>query len=337
MNLNKKYSLTLLALFYFSPLFAVAALLENYRVFIFALIAWYGIGFASFSFLFFRLKTAEKIKEQDRSLVDVNQNLQRELENLKKSQNNFSHEFLIANKELQDSVDKKESILSEYRSTLKDQRLVIEKKQEEVNVLQIKINDLKYEVENLLKLKNEPIESEKHWLAQPEISDSEKNHQTRSLLKSVEGKLNHYAKLAIELNQSNLFSNSPSLLANFGLSHLAIDQRRFFDCLQSEEEDVVVVYSKPEKRFIFISQQIRDLLGYSSDKCQRDFMSFIQKGSEFLQQAFDHEAYSEAASIPLLMKTKSGKDVLTHCQLKEISQGTFKNHILGILTIASKA
>ncbi len=277
---------------------------------------------------------ARELEEQSRR----ERSLIKELDKLKGLHHYQEREYANLNEELQNKLDKKETILSEYRSTLKEQRKIIEKKQEETNILQVRLNDLKYEVENLLKLKGgDPEEKEFFKVTNEEEKEapSENLESSYGLVDTIQGKLDRYVKMAVKLNGAHDFANKDYKYSELSLGSLIIDQRRLFDRLQNEDQDTVLVYSREEKSLVFINQQVKSLLGWSPDRFLKDFSFFIQKGSLQWTEALEDVKLDHQKSIRLLMKTRSGRDVLTHCYLKEVPSGIFRGYVLGILSAAT--
>lgn len=274
-----------------------------------------------------------------RELEDQNKNqkqLQLEVEKLKGINLHQERELIHLNDDLHNQLDKKETILGEYRNTLKEQRKVIEKKQEEVNVLQIRVNDLKYEVENLLTLKKEPPSS-LSFIEQPHentVEDENSAHKS-SLADSVQVKLDRYVKMATRLNGARHFAGKDSKYSELSLGSLIIDQRRLFDRLQNEESSAILVYSREEGQIVFVNPCIKDLLGWSPERFVKEFYFLIQKGQEEWNEALEDVKLDHQKSIRLLLKTRSGKDALITCHLKEVSEGVFKSYVLGILSSTS--
>jgi len=276
---------------------------------------------------------ARELEEQSRR----EHSLGKELDKLKGLQHYQEREYATLNEELQNKLDKKETILSEYRSTLKEQRKIIEKKQEDTNILQVRLNDLKYEVENLLKLKGGDPEKKEFFEAPKKEEEvvSETLEPSCGLADTIQGKLDRYVKMAVKLNGAHDFANKNYKYSELSLGSLIIDQRRLFDRLQNEDQDTVLVYSREEKSLVFINQQVKCLLGWSPERFLKDFSFFIQKGSIQWTEALEDVKLDHQKSIRLLMKTRSGRDVLTHCYLKEVPSGIFRGYVLGILSAAT--
>ncbi len=345
---------------YFSPFVWVLKWVQDSPKSFYGLLSWallsYGLLITSFRFLKKNLNVIQNAQVQSKSTSKEKkansigfdfkqqlkegeireQNLQRELEVQKKRMAQQVKELTQLSVELQNQLDKKETILSEYRSTLQDQRSVIEKKQSDINLLQVRVNDLKYELENVLKLKNVTHEDSLPFLKSSlAFEKKDLNFEVDTsfgLLGSLQDKLDRYVKIAMTLNSSYHLTKNQSRHAQVPLGSLIIDQRRLFDRLQNEEAETLMVYSKEEKRLIFINNQITSLLGWSPERFLTDFSLLIQKNYREWREALEELKALEQKNLRLIMKSKSGKEVLTHCYLKEVPEGVFKGHVIGLLS-----
>ncbi len=255
--------------------------------------------------------------------------LQRRLDQLNHHHLQEIREFTDLNKDLQEQLTKRESSLSESRLTLKEQRRVIEKKQEEINILKIQVNDFKYEIESILKLKNQPAPAAEPIKIQ---TDSKSEASTQGL--SLKDKLQRYIDLSMNITQSNPFA-APQNGYRLPIGALVIDQRRLFDRLQAEETDVILVYSQEDEKLVFVNKQIQELLGWRAEKFLKDFSFLVEKGLSNWQETLKGLQDGYLGEVRLLMKTRSGENLLTHCYLKVIPKGAFEGHVLGILTSAA--
>lgn len=261
--------------------------------------------------------------------------LLKKVEQLKEMCEHQESEYQYLNQDLNAQLEKREKALTECQLTIKEQRRIIEKKQEEINVLNMHQNDLKYEMENLLKIKKEETTLFNDDDQADELSNYESNHKPPPYELSLSEKLQHYIDLAREMTQSNPFTK-PRKGYRFPLGTLVIDQRRLFDRLQNEESEVILVYSMDEQRLIFVNDHIKDLLGWNPDKFIKDFPFLVQKGLHQWHEAIDELKEGDQSEVRLLMKTFQGQNILTHCYLKIVPQGAFEKHILGILSSAAK-
>ncbi|MCH9632797.1 MAG: hypothetical protein S4CHLAM6_11390 [Chlamydiae bacterium] len=353
--------------FYFSPLMIIRKKIELSNSFFTFLVFWSILGFAALVYFWrlFDLRSKEiwitRLKKEAghkdikdykiqvrhfsqkmRDLVEelnqkneIEKKLLYKVEQLKGMHQNHEDEYNFLNQDLQNQLDKREIALSDSRLTIKEQREIIEKKQEEINILNMQINDLKYEVENLLKIdeQEQDIFTEEKLDLEPIVEKPHLNLSDQEV--SLSDKLQRYIDLAQKMTETNPFAQ-PKTGHHFPFGTLLIDQRRLFDRFQNEESEVVLVYSIEEERLIFINDQVQNLLGWNSDKFLKDFLFLVQKGHEQWDKALQTLSDNQLQEVRLLMKTRSGQNILTHCYLRKVPQGAFEGHVLGILSSAAK-
>ena len=367
----QKYQKTLLftlCFFYFSPLLVASKTLHLSRGFFAFLTFWCLLGFSTLVYLLklFQNKTKERLlkslyeetgykekyeyEQQVERLVErmkllveelneknsSEKTLIKKIEQLKEICGHHEMEYQHLNQDLQNQLEKNERMLTECRFTIKDQRRIIEKKQEEINVLNMQINDLKYEMENILKINKEdlPLFTEEDN-REPGSSDLTFLRQKPSHELTLSEKLGRYIDMTKKMTELSPFASEKNGY-RFPLGTLMLDQRRLFDRLENEESEVVLVYSLEEKRLIFINNQIKGLLGWNPDKFIKDFPFLVQKGLHQWHEVIEELKEGDFGEVRLLLKTLQGQNILTHCYLKRIPQGAFEGHLLGILSSAAK-
>lgn len=355
----------LLSVIYFTPYFCVLKLLQSEPLLFWGVCFWGLISYIllSYGLLFFLRQSQANFHDLPKQRVDalksqfLKQNQAQKktqkpersgqiAQHIDKQEQSFLNriqafqkkekDFLRQHSELQHQIDKKETILSEYRSTVQEQRLVIEKKHKDIELLQTRISDLKYELENVLQIKGptQPVESVSTNQLEPKRSDYSEGY---SLSASIQDKLNHYVDMATKLNTSYHLAKREGKMAPFSLGSLVIDQRRLFDRLQNEENETLLVYSRDENRLVFVNDRVKSLLGWTPERFLQDFNFLIQKGRIQWSEAIEESRQLEQVSARLLMRSKSGREVLTHCHLAQVPEGVFKGYIIGILESAAGA
>lgn len=268
----------------------------------------------------------------------------------------------LASKSIQDLADYK--IFSEEQLNQKSlliqglqQRFIelqgdLETRNDKISQFESKIRDLSYEIKTLLQLNEcETKEAEKsnkialfshsegfvvkeprhqyHYHADEENSPivEMKVHDADEAMLMLKRCIDIAQKLA----GANYYSSEGGRFREMSPQSYAIDLRRLFDSLRSENASMVLVYSQKEDRLLFVNNQSRSVLGWSSEKFIQDFQSIIQKGTVEWKNALTQAASHCEAQAKILMKTKTGNDIPVHCLLGMIPIGLFKGYIIGIL------
>ncbi len=291
-----------------------------------------------------------KVKEQ---IEELNQKKE-EIHHLTKEQKQFDHrvedvqhEFNTHRTNSEEEIRRKTVLLSEYQETINQQREVIKKKQDQISELESKVHDLNYEVKTLLQLAEiensssmtpheGKIVSEKAQSYQvtpepePDRYSSVLNYKIRTPEEAFM-QLKRCIDIAQKITGSNRFGNGGSRFRDMPIDNYALDLRRLFDSLGSESSSTVIVYSLKEKRLLFANDQTKNLLGWNGDKFIQNFSEIIQEGEEEWKRGISNLSSSSHSSLRLLLKTKTGHNLLVHCHLGSIPTGVFRNHVIGVL------
>jgi hypothetical protein len=258
----------------------------------------------------------------------------------------------------EEQLKQKQLQLATLQQIIEDQRLEMEKRQEQISQLDTKVHDLSYEIKTLLYLheeENTPSKTsgikeeishvfrsgniiESHEIA-VEIPESPINSDHNILETPVRtpmeaaNLLKKCVNIAQKLTGANYYHTESSRYREFSSSYNAIDQRRLFDNLRSETGALIIVYSQKEHKLLFVNNESKTLLGWSPEKFVADFASssIMQGGMNDWKKALSFLATGSDSQARLLLKTKQGQEVLLNCHLGVISTGLFRNYIIGIL------
>jgi hypothetical protein len=309
------------------------------------------------------------LEEESQSLESLQQDLKRTQEDLEtksyelaqaqEEQELFEKQ---ATKSIQDLADYK--IFSEEQLNQKSllihnlqQRFIelqgdLEAKTDKISQFESKIRDLSYEIKTLLQLNESEIKEADKSSKIERFSQSEgflvkeprhqyHYHADEENSPVVEMKvhdadeamlmLKRCIDIAQKLAGANYHSSEGGRFREMSPQNYAIDLRRLFDSLRSENASMVLVYSQKEDRLLFVNNQSRSVLGWSSEKFIQDFQSIIQKGTVEWKHALIQAASHYEAQAKILMKTKTGNDIPVHCLLGMIPIGLFKGYIIGVL------
>lgn len=280
-------------------------------------------------------KNMELIQKQNQ-LEETLHKLEQEKLQFEHKMEDVQHEMSTKSNEADEEVRRKTTLLSEYQETINQQREVIKKKQEQVTELESKVRDLNYEVKTLLQLAE--IGSSKENTDSQVIEDKEEVtpsfHYTGSMVKGPDEASSHLGKcinIAQKITSANRFSNGNSRFQHMPLDNSALDFRRLFDSLRSETSSGVIVYSLKENRLIFANDQIDSLLGWNPENFTQNFSDIIREGYEEWNQALGQLSPSCETKARMLLKMKSGQNLLVNCHLKMIPTGIFRHYVIGVL------
>ena len=209
-----------------------------------------------------------------------------------------------------------------------EQRSEMEKRQEQIQLLDAKVHDLSYEIKTLLQLHPTdpqpltlpPLPLEISSQRYDEENEKKENQEGFALLQrclqtaqKIQG--THYH--STDTGRSRETSNSS-----------AIDQRRLFDALRGYTSGLIFVYSLKDDRPLFVNSTCRTMLGWSGEKFLSDFSEIAQEEwVKWLRHATQLES-GQLVPNHLFAKAKNGSEVLLKCFSGLISSGAFRNYVI---------
>lgn len=299
-------------------------------------------------------KTLEDSKLRQKELIEELNTKNESLHKLETEKTLFEHriadiqsEWNTFKTENEEEIRRKSVLLSEYQETINQQRDVIKKKQETISELESKVRDLNYEVKTLLQLaelgnKNSspnPKEEGIHEAAsayQIEMYDDDilEPRGQHLLIKTPEEASSHLKRcidVAQKITGANRFGNGNSRFKDLPIDNRALDLRRLFDNLRCENSAIIIVYSQKDNKLLFANNQTTHLVGWTPDKFTHHFSEIIAEGAQEWKKGIGALSATSDSRLRLVMKTKSGQNLLVHCHLGIIPTGAFRNHIIGVL------
>lgn len=256
-------------------------------------------------------------------------------------------EFNTYKSSTEEELQRKTVLLLEYQETVNQQREVIKKRQDQIGEFETKVRDLNYEVKTLLQLADydkdpipkqieSPIFIEKGSLYNysPDQDDEEsyplqENHVKTSEEASTQ--LKRCIDIAQKITGANHLNNETSRFRDLSIDNFTLDLRRLFDNLRSENACTVVVYSQKENKLLFANNQAKSLLGWSIEKFVQNFQEIAKEGDLEWKKGLSQLSTLPESRMRLMMKTKTGQNLLVHCHLGVIPRGIFRNHVIGVL------
>lgn len=252
-------------------------------------------------------------------------------------------------------LNEKNLFISNLEKTIEEQKVNLEKKDQQIQELDSKTRDLSYEIKTLLYLqetekespslflnpkneepikisepKNLPlkstfeVESQKHEI----FDDSEDVIKTATEASIL---LKKCILLAQKQSSMNYYENETSRYWDIATPHFTIDQRRLFDSLKEETTGLILVYSPRESKLLFVNNLSKQWLGWSPEKFIQDFSIIIQEGLPEWKRSLSLLSSTPETQSRLLVKSKLGQEKMMYCHLGSISTGSFKNYVLGVL------
>jgi len=260
-----------------------------------------------------------------------------EFEDLRKEYNRLEEEAVRQNEETQKNLKHKDSLLTEYQRTISEQRMIIEKKQRYIAKLEGKVRDLMYEIRSLLQLETTPPKGDER----EGLGSSEQAMIDAFLLPSSSPQtpydfsmqLQKYIEKVENLTGVDhlgyVGGKSPRFL-DLSLECYAIDRRRLFDIFKDETAGIMYIYSPSERKFLFVNQLVKSLIGWSPEKFMKEFSRLVPQGYLDWEEAVSKVKAIKECSMRLAILNKSGQLQSFECYMGMISKGPFIQHVIGM-------
>lgn len=291
------------------------------------------------------LATQEDIQQKIQEMQKIQDDYDRAQKQVLKGSQDFAEYKLFSEEQL----NQKGLLIQSLQQRIHQQNDELEAKQEKISQFESKIRDLSCEIRTLLELNVNEAESEKNK-KNPFINKQDslvvkatlhEYHTEDGVAAAIETQVQNDAEgslllkrcvdIAQKLAGVNYYGAEGMRHREFSPHNYAIDLRRLFDSLRSENGALVLVYSQKEDKLLFVNNQSKDLLGWSPEKFVQDFQAIIQKGTVDWKNALTQVTAHYEAHAQILMKTKTGSELAVRCRLGMIPVGLFKGYVIGVL------
>jgi len=251
---------------------------------------------------------------------------------------------------LEEQLNQKEALLAESQQDLTELRETLSDRQKLIEGLQDKVDDLNYEIKTLLHLADIDDGIEADYLFDDEEEDlmvvEEIKHSYRAepedelalfsgkLAKTFEEasrQLKRGVDIAQKITGANLYQQADGRYRDVSFGNLALDLRHLFDNLRSEHDGVILFYSQKEKKLIFVSAQVKHLMGWSPDKVMQNFEDLILKGLEDWREAIAKIGLKVEVQVSMMFKAKTGADASVNALMSAVPSGLFKQDVVIVL------
>ncbi len=249
-----------------------------------------------------------------------------EFEDLRKEYHRLEEDYARALSENQNQIKHRESLNNEYQRTISEQRMIIEKKQRYIAKLEGKVRDLMYEIRSLLQLEDAPMEPSpsptQHYLP---------SHHAMNTPYDLSMQLQRFIEKAEnQTGMEHLGGKTPRFLDLSG--SYEVDRRRLFDSFRDETVGIVFILSLTEKKFLFVNQHVKALLGWSPEKFMKEFPRLVITGYPEWKKALTNIWQVSESKTHISIQGKTGERKEFICIMGMITKGPFTNHIIGILS-----
>jgi hypothetical protein len=239
-------------------------------------------------------------------------------------------------------MEQQQGLIRKLQESLAEQKTSFEKKQQQISSLESKVSDLTYEIKTLLQIAESSTHSFQSDFSEPSsppfsykpVSEPEEifipiEKQIRTL-EEASLQLKRCLDIAQKITGSHRFNSQSNMISNSPADSFALDLRRLCDSLRSENISLILLYSPKENQLLFANNQIKPLTGWSPEKFVHNFKELLQDENAW-KQGVASLAISSESAIKLVVKTKTGNDIILQGVLGMIPTGIFRYHTIAVL------
>lgn len=264
--------------------------------------------------------------------------MQDEMERYRKLWEDLDNERTVFKESLEEQLVEKNRLLLEYEETNASLKQDLEKVLQKNEELEIKVNDLNYEIKTLLQLSelDESLKEEEPFEAldpspvykTPEVEPAQPVKMIRNP-EEASMQLKRCLDIAQKITGASHYQHLEGRYQNFPTNNAALDLRHLFDNLRSEHGASILFYSHKDHKLLFANNQIKNLLGWSPEKVIQDFSELIVEGGEDWKEAIRQS--KNQGPLSLMMKTKSGEILEIKALIGIIPSGVFRQDLITVL------
>lgn len=240
-------------------------------------------------------------------------------------------------------LDQHKAYINDLQSSLAEQKGLIDKKQQQITLLETKVSDLTYEIKTLLQIAERHSEtlsssiqesdytySVAATLPESDLSDTQYEKQVHTA-EEASRQLKRCLDIAQKITGSNRFNSQMSSFLDSPADSFALDLRRLCDTLRSESNSTILLYSPKENQALFANNQVKTLTGWSPEKFVQNFNEILDNSLQDWRQALSSLAAKNETTIKLSIKNKNGQNIDVHSHLGLIPTGIFRNHAIAVI------
>lgn len=235
-------------------------------------------------------------------------------------------------------------LLHEHQQTINEQRETLEKKQQQIALLEGQVRDLHYEIKTLMEVEERqsiirfPMDryraKEFDYATQPSPEEDLLSVSPPHIHGPNEASLQ--LKRCLDIAQKitggqYMHSRPSSRLKDLPVENTALEMRRLFDNLRSENQATILLYSPKESKLLFVNNPIKSLTGWTPEKFVQQFQELQSDGGEAWRHSINQLSFKNETQATFWLASKSGEHTCFNCQLGLIRTGSFRHYVLGVL------
>lgn len=236
--------------------------------------------------------------------------------------------------ELQRSSQEEKAAMSEE---LEDERLRAENFQKQVIQLETNARDLKYEIKALIdstgqvSSRSVDMQVDLESISSFTVKPLNTLLDPISTLSSAESQLTLCVDIAQKFTGARHLTRSLFRLQDASVEGYDLDLRRLSDTLLSVTGRPFFLYHQRDKKLLFLSPPIKQLLGWNAEKYLQDFSALFPEGQEEWDEQLRQLPLLGTLELNKKLVTSAGDSLPITFHLGWIPTGIFKAHVVGVM------
>ncbi len=217
----------------------------------------------------------------------------------------------------------------EFRIKKDDLEQQMHQKQQILEQLETQIHDLRYEIKTLLQLTE--VDYSRFVMEQPkEDTSAPSSHTPFYGVVKREEEAKALLKRCLEVAQK-ISSGYRASSQNLGGDPSALELRRLTDALKEQSGALVLLYDPSERRMLYASKESKNMLGWAPESFAHQFVEIAEEGLAFWETAVSQLSAKPQSSLVMGLKTKGGDELAFNAILGSISVGIFRSYAIAVL------
>lgn len=249
---------------------------------------------------------------------------------------NFMEEGEQRSRSQKEEIERLNRFVQELKATINEQRSAMELNLERVSQLECKNDDLRYEIKTLLQVTQNSLKLDHEEGAKDETSYQAKPRESVVIpdrpvrtLEEASVELRRCLELTQKFSGSSHASGA-SRYKNVPAGGFALDMRQLFEALRQEQSAMILFYSWNESKPLFVNSVVKTFLGWSPEVFIQKFPEIIADGIQEWRHSLSDLRTKGETLTRLVLKDRSGDDLIVHCLLGRVQNGQFKNHVIAV-------
>ncbi|ANH78558.1 hypothetical protein [Candidatus Chlamydia sanziniae] len=254
-------------------------------------------------------------------LKEENQCLQLQLDSLLQDCKEKSEESQHLGSELAETLAYQQALNDEYQATFEEQRSMLDRRQAYIGKLESKVQELMYEIRNLLQLESDVAEN---------LPSQAMFSLAKDLPTQLSNELKKIAFKAENIEAASSLTASRYLRTDSNIHNYSLECRQLFDSLREENLGMLFIYAPQSQRAVFANSLFKTWTGCGVEDFFKMDSDIVVSGlKQWISDLHSHLLEGRFGKV--VVKTKLHGPLSFYYCLTALNKGPLHHHVLGVL------